>query len=604
MADKTEYVTFERYLTMLPAEVVFRHLLPRDGQKRGIMSSSLIKDLARQCTFEKSLKTRFETLSPEARLTCACAYLFGRRGVPAPVLHGFDDELLSSFLVFAGRVADGTTRYYGFEDFGQKLMPVFADIIVSKARVPVPKDHIVLLPWFCLTDIMVCANLASLGMLDKTKKGAFSKNAESSFAKYLHASHDLPYTEDSGRVLVACVDLLLSYAVSRELIDFTDGVYRASSGKLLDWLSKGVSERYSDFCTHAMETVPLWNASCIESMFGKPESVWLSANAFPEEMKKDAVVVMALLWYCGCCTAGKAGGGMVFSRAALRDADATISELPGGRIMLLPDFSAVLSREVLPEELYWFTRVGAVVSFDRVYKGAIRRDVINNSLSEGLDEKKIVSWLVSWKAPHNVVETVKEWMREFSRIYLTTEATVLSFDEKATRQLMTYEPLRRLVAPAQPHSAFVIRRGHEEEVGRILMAMGFDPRKPGGAVAEKRRAGAVSEAGALPGVVPVVNFSPALTGAARPVKAGKYGEKLKELDISDLLHVLDYAVLMGHGATFEYLGSPYVKAGTHTVNPVAVHKTKEPFLEAEVPPRNARKKFLLKKIKRIGVESV
>lgn len=85
------------------------------------------------------------------------------------------------------------------------------------------------------------------------------------------------------------------------------------------------------------------------------------------------------------------------------------------------------------------------------------------------------------------------------------------------------------------------------------------------------------------------------------MRTGKYGERLKELDINDMLHVLDYAVLMGQNATIEYLGSPRVRTGTYQVRPVAVHKAQEPLLEAETGPKKARKTFLVRKIAKIGV---
>ena len=73
--------------------------------------------------------------------------------------------------------------------------------------------------------------------------------------------------------------------------------------------------------------------------------------------------------------------------------------------------------------------------------------------------------------------------------------------------------------------------------------------------------------------------------------------------MSDLFHVLDYAVLMGQAVSFEYRGSPLIKKGLYKVSPLNVQKTEEPFLEASVLPKKTRKKFLLKCITRIGVES-
>jgi hypothetical protein len=600
------YPSFEMYLSLLPAEFLFKHFIARSGPKRQILSSSLVHDAVKRFASEESLQERFEGLSPEARRTCALAYLFGRKGVPAPAIKSLDDELLSSFLVFAGRDSDGKTGYYPFEELEGKLAPYCANVISQMAKTEDPKDPNRALPWYCLSDVVICANLAAQGLIEKTKKGVFSKAAETVFNRFLHAAHEMPQlkkSSDTGEEN-PCVALLLSYAVSRELLTFSDNIYRSAPKKLVEWLSLPLLERYSDFCEFAFETVPLWRRPVIEAVFGgEAGTIWLSTQAFPEALKKEAACAVSLLWYCGYLDARKEDGGLVFSLAPRRDIEGLLAALPPGRIRVLPDFSALLSQEVLPEELYWFSKAGALVSYDRVYKGMIRRDIINNSMGEGSNENMLVEWLISKNAPHNVVETVKEWVREFSRIYLTENSAVLSFDEKVTRQLLAYEPLRKLVRLVQPHSVFTIEQGHEAEVNGILVSMGFDPREPGGRAAEKRHKGIELTEGPEPAIMPLVTFDPESENAQRSVKAGKYGEKLKELDLGDMLHVLDYAVLMGQVVAFEYAGSPYVKAGMYKVNPVAVHKTGEPYFEADVLPKKAKKKFLLRMIKRIGVES-
>jgi hypothetical protein len=596
--------TFESYLGLLPADLVLRQFLDHSGQKRRILSSSLVRDAARQFATEKSLHGRFKLLSPRARFTCALVYLAGERGVPAPGVRGLDDELLSSFLVFAGRGALGNAGYYGFTEFEPRLAALCAETLVENAGTPAPGHSVAALPWHCLSDVIMCANLASLGMFEKTKKGAFSKAAETALVRFLHVSHDLwaGHSEADGP-RAACVSLLLSYAVSRELLAVVGETCRTVPGKLAAWLLQPLDKRCTDFRDFAFASAPLWRRAVMEKLFCGTGRTWLSTGAFPDFAQKDAVVAATVLWLCGCLEVCKTGGNLAFTATARMDIGSHLRGLPASRVMLLPDFSAVLSQEVLPEELYWFTKVGALLSFDRVYKGAIQRDVINNSLSEGIDEKVLTDWLALWKAPHNVEETVKEWIREFSRIYLKTNASVVSFDEKATRQIAAYEPLRGLVTEEMPHRVFSIRRGREEEVRWILQTMGFDPRAPGETAFEARRAPLARAPDEAPMVTPMVSFEPENVATSRPVKAGKYGEKLKELDISDMFHVLDYAVLMGHRATFEYLGSPHIKAGMHTVKPIAVHKSKEPLLEAEAGPKKSRKKFLLKKITRIGVES-
>jgi hypothetical protein len=595
--------SFEDYLSLLPADIVFKNVLGDAGHKRRILSSSLIHDAARLFAADKSLWARFKRLSPQAQRLCAAVYLAGAMGVPAPGLRGFSsDELLASFLVFAGKDEKGVAAYYGFSEFESKLALLCADALISVAGNKACAPTSAPMPWYCLSDLVMCATLASTGMLDRTKKGTFSKAAEVALRRFLHASRDLPAGEaaaEAGRA--ACISLVLSYAVSRELLAIENDAYLVAQDKLAEWVSLPLEARCGDFCEYAFAQGPLWRRPVMDKLFEGPTKPWLSTSGFPDAARRDAEASACALWYCGYLEVCKVGSGLVFSAARRQDILSLVKALPVARVILLPDFSAVLSQEILPEELYWFTKVGEVSSLDKVYKGIIKRDIINNSLSAGTDEKKLVDWLAAWKAPHNVMETVREWIREFSRVCVITHGCVVSFDEKASQQILSYAPLTNLVTPVRPHKIFMIRRGSEEEVRRILVTMGFDPRGPGENEPQKHRPALDLSPAEPRQITPVVSFEPDSEAPPRPVKAGKYGEKLKELDMSDLLHVLDYAVLMGHGATFEYLGSPYVRAGTYEVRPLAVHKAKEPFLEAEIGPKKSKKRFLLRKIKKIGV---
>jgi hypothetical protein len=315
----------------------------------------------------------------------------------------------------------------------------------------------------------------------------------------------------------------------------------------------------------------------------------------------DAEACALVLRYCGYLDVCNTGATLVVAAAPRSDLASLLGSLPGGRVILLPDFSVILSQETVPDELYWFSKAGEISSFDTVYKGVISREVINNSLSEGIDGDLLVGRLKSWNAPKNVLETVREWIREFTRVYVTARGCVVSFDERASQQILSYEPLSKYVTQVRPHSIFLIHRGSEETVQTVLATMGFDPRAPGETEVVRRHESFDLSPDTPQKIAPLVSFAIPQEAGARSVHAGKYGEKLKELDMSDLLHVLDYAVLMGHGATLEYLGSPRMKPGMYSVKPLAVHKTAEPFLEAEIGPRKSKKRFVLVKIKKIGV---
>jgi hypothetical protein len=594
--------SFKEYLSRLPADIVFGHFLSRQGLARKILSSSSIDEIARRMSSEKSIRDRFVKLSAAGRYTCSCIYLFGKRGLEVQGVTGFDDELLGSFLVFAGNDETGKTFYFGFPEFEACLALPAAEMIIDRAKSSPPKEHPGVPRWLCLCDLTVLCICASGGQLRTTQKGTFTKASEIAMKRFLHASHGMA-TEEA----LLPRRLLFDYALARKLLLLDNDTYKPLSHNILEWMARPLAERYADFRDFSMSAAPLWSKPVIEALAAGPKRQWLSLPLSGETAGKDARVALACLRYIGMLDVIKNNGSLSFARPKTDE-----PQPPAGRIILLADFSAVLTREAQPEDLYWFSKAGSLESFDSVYKGTIRRQIINDSLSEGINENKLVEWLEAWKAPPNVLSTVKEWIREFSRMYITTHATIVSTDERAAGQLLSYEPLKRLIEPVRSQSLFRIRPGREQEVRRILLTMGFDPRMPGDSAAVERNLSGDAALHDLTGpddpaltrrIVPVVSFGQHREQGSRPVKSGKYGQKLKELDMSDLFHVLDYAVLMGQSVTFEYRGSPLVKKGMYKVSPLIVQKSPEPFLDAFVLPKKTRKRFLLKCIIRLGVES-
>jgi hypothetical protein len=603
-----QFPTFKSYLTELPTDIVFRHFISLQAQVRKILSSSSINEIAHQMSSEKSIRERFSKLSPEASYTVSLVYLFGKRGLEIQDLTGFDDEILGSFLAFAGRDEAGKMFYFGFPEFEKGLAPLAAAAIIGKAKTALSKEPSNQVPWQCLCDVAMLCICASVGLLKTTRKGTFSKVSENAIKRFLHASLDM--TADESALLHR---LLFCYAIEKGLLVLDKDTYRPLPHMVVGWTTIPVAQRHADFCEFVRGAAPLWSMPVIAALFSAGQRQWLSLPPANDAEKKDARTALACLRYLGLLDVCKSGGALAFSLPKAHDIAGCAAALPAARIILLADFSAVLTRDVLPEDLYWFSKVGTLDSFDGVYRGTIRRQIINDSLSEGIDENRLVGWLETWKAPANVFATAKEWIREFSRMYITTDATIVSSDERATGQILSYEPLKWLIEPVRSHSVFRIRPGRELEVRHILGAMGFDPRMPGERAIPKQVGigeELLSSDEAAPygtcgrtGISPVVDFGPRTQEANRPVKAGKYGQKLKELDLSDLFHVLDYAVLMGHPVAFEYRGSPLVKKGAYKVLPLHVHKAREPFCDALVLPKKTKKKFLLTCILRIGVES-
>jgi len=71
--------------------------------------------------------------------------------------------------------------------------------------------------------------------------------------------------------------------------------------------------------------------------------------------------------------------------------------------------------------------------------------------------------------------------------------------------------------------------------------------------------------------------------------------------LSEIIHVIDYAILTGQPLIFDYEGSPYVKEAVYTVTPVDCQKGIDPILEGIVLKTRSKRQFYVKKIRKIGV---
>jgi len=171
-------------------------------------------------------------------------------------------------------------------------------------------------------------------------------------------------------------------------------------------------------------------------------------------------------------------------------------------------------------------------------------------------------------------------------------------------QISSFEQLRRHLEPVAAHAVFRIHQGHEQKVIDLLQSLGFDPRTPGelpGALqCEERTVDFPVESREWQ---PVTEPGTATEEPQPSMRGTKYGAELKALDLNEMVHVIDYAILTGQRILIDYEGSPYIKPNVYTILPLGIQKGVEPIIEAEVPRTRTRKQFYLRKIKRIGVVS-
>jgi hypothetical protein len=331
------------------------------------------------------------------------------------------------------------------------------------------------------------------------------------------------------------------------------------------------------------------------------KEIWIPIGIFPEKTQNQIFDVLKGLRFAGIVELRKKEKDIFFCKTKPQIAP---SNNDVKKVMILPDFSVVIAQETESNELYRFAQVGTFVTFDRVYKGKIDKIVLGDALSRGSEGNGILEWLEFWHAPGNVTETVREWLREFSRLYITDRSLLISSDERVTRQIDSFVPLRELIEQVPSHAIYMIKKGNEGKVREILQNLGFDYRMPGQDVDHEIPQLTTDDQllNQPPQWVPLIEPK-SLEGEPQSMRGTKYGCELKVLDLSETTHVIDYAILTAQNLIIDYEGSPYIKEGIYTIKPLSCQKGIEPVLEAEITRTHSRKQIYIKKIRKIGVQS-
>ncbi len=349
-----------------------------------------------------------------------------------------------------------------------------------------------------------------------------------------------------------------------------------------------------------------WCRELLFELFGQAGGCWISLSVFPERARNEALKVLLTLHWAGIVDCAGTGDNIVFGAPLVGPSPATRAEVRDGQhrpmdrtVVVLPDFTAVLPQETPPGQLFRFGRIGTLHSLDRVYKGTIDRATLNNSLAHGLDSATILGWLAEWNAPANVVETLREWIREYYRLYITGEPVLVTCDEKVTYEIASCEPLAGFIERVPAFAVFRIRQGAEEPVKRVLSGMGYDYRMP-------QQESPAGPAGPTSLPAAEKTFEPVIPGNGRAkenalvLRGKKYGSGLKSFDLNETMHIIDYAILTAQELTIEYTGSPLVKKGVYVILPAAVSGGAEPMLDTS-DPVGKKRQFAIRKIARIGV---
>ena len=638
-ADPRPAMLFRDYVKELPHQWIFDNLMPGADKSRRILSSAMIKEAVAKFTANAALTKRFKELPRDLQVKCAQIYLMGKNGLTADDPAAYAKEpLLVSLLVYAAQAQNtnwpagannAIVKLFGFDEFEPILRPIMAETLISEASADPGGGQPTGCAWRPLNDVAAVCSLAFHRQLKRSIHGGLSRAALNALKKL---THDPTLTgkgvAESGSSAGHPAGFLIGYCLDESLIIDTEQEFLLNRQKFAAWLDKSMKERLNKLTEHAAEYLGRFGLELARETLVYGVGRRISADALaPAADQATLARALHVLEFLGCLHIEKSGDGMFFTPLQWTDCDVDlVHEREQKRdTLIMSDFSVVIPQEISPSELFDFAKIGMPAAFDKVYKGKITKESVSNSLSAGISDAYMREWLAARNASANVAKTVDEWIREFSRLFVNHGSVLVSSGEKITKQLSSFEPLRKYLTAIDAHTVFAIQPGSEQAVLDILEKLGFDARAPWGheilpAPADNAEPQSCPHCESeheqsesddddthtdkrerLPiEWEPLTDFA-AADAPPSAMNRTKYGAGLKALGISEIVQVADYAILTNQNLVIDYLGSAQIKQGVYIVTPFGVDKSIDSAIEAEIPHVRGRKLFLLGKIKRIGV---
>jgi hypothetical protein len=604
----------------------------------------MVKEAVAAFAAKGALTKRFKALPPALRFRCAQVYLMGAGGLTLSDLTAYRKEpILSSLLVFAaaqGGPGAGAAKLFGFDEFEPTLRPLLAEALFGfgDAGECLPSAPAAVNPMRPLSDVAVVCSLAAQGQLTRNVHGGLSRSALNALKRLIHDPTLSGRSAASG-VLGHPAGFLIGYCLKEALIVDTEAEYAVDRQAFSAWLNRSVKERLRRINDYVEDFLEGSGFELAIELLKRAEGHWVAVNQMLPEVDRQAFIrALGVFEFLGRVQTGHSHGGLRFApcRLAADDVAAFSADEHKRDTVIMPDFSVIIPQEVSPAELFDFSVIGILSAFDKVYNGQITKESVSNALSAGVDAELLRGWLRKRNAAANVVKTVEEWIREFCRLYVSRGIVLASCDETVTRQIAALEPLRKHLTEMKAHTVFMIKQGSEHKVLNMLEKLGFDTRMPGGEAVNidkvSRGAGRRADSADIPAddedaesawqdddtdddiqdrqtpsgfrrFAPLTDFGTAPDSPRQKTAMNrtKYGSGLKALEQSEMIHVVDYAMLTNQALVIDYNGSAYIKPNIYTVVPLGLDKGIDAAVEAEIPYVRGRKQFYLDKIKRIAV---
>jgi hypothetical protein len=572
----------------------------------------MIRESVAKFSAPAALANRFQSLSSAHRLRCAQVYLMGWNGLLLNEPDAYSKEpLLASLLVYAAQQEGSSgpngpaVRLFGFQEFEPALRSIMAETLVEAGSAGEYAAHAAPVPWRPLNDVAALCSLAFQGQLGRSAHGGLSRSALNALRRLVNDPTLTGKSVPEG-LPGHPAGFLIGYCLHDALILDAETDYLLNRHKFDAWSEKSMRERMHKLTNYAADYLGGFGFELARGLLLRGEGHWMPVNSLVPEAERPLLTrALGVLEFLGYIHTGHSSGALRFAphRRDDDDIDKLYAKQSTRDTIVMPDFTIVIPQEAPPSEIFGFSVTGLLTGFDKVYRGQITKATVSNALSAGVDANDLREWLRARRATANVAKTVDEWIREFERLFVSHDAAIFTSNEKSAKTISGLEPLRKHLVKVDAHTVFRIRPGSEHKVLDILEKLGFDTRAPSGqfeAAAKHEDVPADGSSEKKPWK-PLTKFSPAAKSPPPAMKRTKYGSGLKPLELNEMIHVVDYALLTSSALVIDYDGSANIKQNIYTVTPVGIDRGIDAAVDAEIPCVRGRKRFFLSKIKRMGV---
>ena len=590
---------FSEYLKKLSPAQVFELLATDKSTKPTILSTNRLNSMAKENMQEERVLERFELLGDDAKQALLAIYLSGDCGIDVDFSESIRVELLNSLFVYSIRDDSGYELLLGFLDCDT----IMHDLIIDNMKLFFASEDSVEANSFyqyrVVSDLLLILHLAGKGALKLKKDGDFMQATIDALTVQLHIGVDTTLFVPPAKAIRYGAKFLISFAESIGILYLDKQVYRPVLDTIDSWVTKSPDTLFTDMQTFLKTYVGNWNLDILKKIIDDDSIVINTTSSFAFAGERS-VSGLQLLHYLGIFGATNIDDTVFWGV----DCKRWESEDLAGTVIIMPDFSVLVSQMASPEILNQFLLVGDVIGLDGVYKGSLNRDAIFNSLSSGVNESRIYNFLERWSAPSNIITTVKEWAREFNRVSMIDGSAVVVGDNSTSQALLQHPELMDLVEKIEVETLFSVKKGNEKRVASMLLELGFDIRVRGEDVTEKDSLTLNEILNSSPSkkeFTVTTEFAKKETVVENYGGGGKYSGVMKSLDLNDLHHVIEYAKLMDLPIKFEYSGTEDIDKGVYQVIPLKIVNTDKGYVDGKSEDGNLRKLFVIDSIEKIAV---